>query len=427
MFRFIMRHGWWIISLGVIALLFWAFYRPASPVVISTAPLHQQAYVWQRAWTAAVKESVETLGPEFPRIVVLAAQVQWQNDFPTVFKVPIDYEALRRGKAPFGLAIRIGPRNPAAQSPEVIADLAESVVRGSPTLPMELQLDFDCPESKLAGYAGWVKAIRERIKPVPLTITALPSWLNSGDFPGLAKATDGYVLQVHSLQRPTTKDATGVLCDPTTAMAAVNRAGRIGVPFRVALPTYGYRLAFDSTGKMIGLSAEGPTPNWPAGTNVRLLCADAPALAGLVRQWTAGHPEAMRGILWYRMPTEDDRLNWRWPTLKSVMAGKVPAAKVRVEVSRTEELLREIEVINDGDGDASLDFDVQLEWEEADLTAADAVNGFERSQASSHSMILKPGGELPMPFLSPGRSLTIGWLRLSKDKEVHAHVQTNHP
>jgi hypothetical protein len=45
-------------------------------------------------------------------------------------------------------------------------------------VPRELQIDFDCAESKLDGYQVWVEAIKYKISPVPVTITALPSWLN---------------------------------------------------------------------------------------------------------------------------------------------------------------------------------------------------------------------------------------------------------
>jgi hypothetical protein len=41
------------------------------------------------------------------------------------------------------------------------------------------------------------------------------------------------------------------------------------VPFRVALPTYGYVLAFDRNDKFIRLSAEGPAKEWPDGAQLR--------------------------------------------------------------------------------------------------------------------------------------------------------------
>jgi hypothetical protein len=63
-------------------------------------------------------------------------------------------------------------------------------------------IDFDCAESKLDGYRVWVEAIQRRVAPLPVTITALPSWLNSRAFQRLAAVATNYVLQVHSVERP---------------------------------------------------------------------------------------------------------------------------------------------------------------------------------------------------------------------------------
>jgi len=65
------------------------------------------------------------------------------------------------------------------------------------------------------------------------------------------------VLQVHSLERPKDINTRFELCDSKAARRAVDLAGKVGVPFRVALPTYGYLIAFDSEGKYLGLSGRG--------------------------------------------------------------------------------------------------------------------------------------------------------------------------
>ena len=64
------------------------------------------------------------------------------------------------------------------------------------------------------------------------------------------------MLQVHSLERPKNFDAPFTLCDANAARRAVTWAAKIGVPFRVTLPTYGYLVAFAPGGQFVGLSAE---------------------------------------------------------------------------------------------------------------------------------------------------------------------------
>jgi hypothetical protein len=285
----------------------------------------------------------------------------------------------------------------------------------------ELQIDFDCAESKLAGYRVWVEAIQRRVAPLPVTITALPSWLDSHAFKRLAMSATNYVLQVHSVERPTDIHGPFTLCDPRAAQRAVERAGRIGVPFRVALPTYGYVLAFDRTGKFIGLSAEGPRKSWPAGTQLREMSANPIELSTLVRGWTASRPKAMTGVIWYRLPVAVDNFNWRWPTLGAIVASRVLREVLRVNARRVETELVEISLANEGDLDISSRLAVEVRWPDARLVAGDGLRDFElvdrslstaRFQTKSNSIRL-PAGDF----------LTLGWLRFDRDCEVRCELK----
>jgi hypothetical protein len=317
-------------------------------------PLRHEVYVWQRAWTGPVREAVARRGTNFSALCVLKAEVSWKDGKPQVARVAVDYPTLAEARRPVGIALRIGPYSgpflqavrgrgrESAPSPAdkdqsrfmsvatiqnqnataLLTDLAASIVAEARSNHLdlgELEMDFDCAESKLDGYRVWVEAIQRRVAPLPVTITALPSWLDSRAFKRLAAVATNYVLQVHSVERPKSLDAPFTLCDPRAARRAVERAGRIGVPFRVALPTYGYTLAFDPSGRFIGLSAEGPRPNWPTNALLREVRSDATAIARLVQDWTASRPAAMRGVIWYRLPVATDKRNWRWETLREIV------------------------------------------------------------------------------------------------------------
>jgi hypothetical protein len=313
----------------------------------TSGPLRHEAYVWQRAWTGPVRGAVAEHGTNFASLVVLKAEVSWKDGQAQVARVSPDYATLAAAHQPVGLALRIGPYAGSITAPHTpeglksseaitlfLCDLAASQVAQARTNHLnlyELQIDFDCAESKLDGYRLWVEAIQQRVAPLPVTITALPSWLNASAFKRLAAVATNYVLQVHSLERPSDIHAPFTVCDPRAAKRAVQRAGRVGVPFRVALPTYGYVIAFDKAGKFIGLSAEGPRRNWPEGTQLREVSADPMAMAALVQTWTASRPAAMRGVIWYRLPVTADNYNWRWPTLAAIMAGRSPPDSPRAE------------------------------------------------------------------------------------------------
>ena len=127
------------------------------------------------------------------------------------------------------------------------------------------------------------------------------------------------MLQVHSLEKPKDFGAPYSLCDTNRALAAVEKASRLGIPFRVALPTYGYLIAFATNGQFVGISAEGPAKDWPANAQLREIRSEPLAMAFLTRTFSEKRPANMRGVIWYRLPTLVDNLNWHWPTLRAIV------------------------------------------------------------------------------------------------------------
>jgi len=394
----------------------------------STLSLPQDVYVWQRNWNQVVRDAITEHGSNFETLVALKAEVSWHAKRPEFVQVPLDYALLKKSGSHIGLALRVGPYpGPFLESDRATAFLtsvAAAIVgeaRSKGCVADELQIDFDCAQSKLDGYRVWVAAIRRAIAPVPVIITALPSWLNEPSFPKLIAAADGCVLQVHSLEAPRSVDAPFTLCDPVEAQRAVERAGQWNVPFRVALPTYGYIIAFNRNGKFAGLSADGPRKDWPADYQLREIRTDPSAMAQLVRFWTTNHPPSMRGIIWYRLPVTDDFLNLRWPTLAAMMAGRVPREHVHAAARRVEPGMMEISLVNDGELDLSSRLAVQVTWTNARLVAGDGIGGFNladtgpgaaRFQVDDNSFRL-PAGE----------KRVVGWLRLSEDREVKVEIK----
>jgi hypothetical protein len=390
--------------------------------------LPHAAYVWQRAWTMPVRHAVAERGQVFARVVVLRAEVTWQGNQPRVAHVPVHYPALVETKRPVGLALRIGPHAGSLNrtGPEIsfLADLSQKLVeeaRKGGVPPSELQLDFDCASLKLEGYRAWVEVIRTRVAPVPVVITALPDWLEQPDFERLVRAADGYVLQVHSLERPRSFEAPFTLCDPNAARRAVAKASALGVPFRVALPTYGYIMAFDNAVRFIGLSAEGPAKGWPSGSRTREGRADPLQIAGLVQEWSSSTPPALKGLLWYRLPVPGETLNWRWPTLNAILQARIPRKSVRVEAHRVEAGLAEVRLVNDGELDISSRLAVKARWSGVRLMAGDGLHGFEMADRGVSSAKFETGARAYR--LAAGEQQAIGWLRLGADCEVQVEIE----
>jgi hypothetical protein len=393
--------------------------------------MSQEAYVWQRSWTEPVRQSVQDHAADFSGLVVLKAEVSCTGKHPGVVSVPIHYETLVKTKRPVGIAIRIGPYqgpfSTDAPATKLIFGVAQSALAEAKQHQLavrELQLDFDCAESQLDGYRLWVQALHARIAPMSLTITALPSWLKQPAFGRLVSTTDGYVLQVHSLERPRDATTAFTLCDPVLAQRAVERAGEFQVPFRVALPTYGYRIAFDSAGRFVGLSAEGPARSWPPGVQEREVRADPIELAQLTQFWATNHPPAMQGLIWYRLLITNDILNWRWPTLSAIVALRSPHESVRAESRRVEPGLVEISLANNGELDISSRLAVEVRWSReggARLVAADGLRGFETVDEGPSTLRLQ--NQSQSCRLPAGERQVIGWLRFNYDREVQVELE----
>ena len=390
--------------------------------------LPHQVYVWQRAWTPPVGEAVAQHATNFTEAAVLLAEVTWKNKIPSVARAAVDFSALAKTHCPVGLVLRVGPFNGelATNAPAMnfLAGLAAALVaeaRTNQIQPMELQIDFDCATSKLDDYRAWIAVMKRRLAPLPVTVTALPTWLESPAFALLAATSTNYILQVHSLTKPTDINAPFALCDSAAAKRAVARAGEIGVPFRVALPTYTYLVAFNAAGKFIGLSAEAPRADWPAGTQLREMSADPLALSSLVQAWNTNRPTALRGVIWYRLPVAVDNFNWRGPTLAAIISARVPSEKFSVTTCRVEPGLVEISLENTGELDISSRLAVEVRWSDARLIAGDGLRGFELAEQNNSAA--KFQNQQPSFRLPAGEKIILGWLRFDKEIEVQLEVK----
>ena len=390
----------------------------------SSTPLTQEVYLWQRDWNDAVTQSLRDHASAFSGLTILAGEISWQQNHQQFTPINYDASLLKTLHTPFGLALRIGLFPGTFKDHPELDSLPITVLtqaRQGGLNIVELQIDFDCPESRLVDYAQWLSRIRSQISGCAIGITVLPGWLNNRSIAVLVESADSIVLQVHSLHRPRQGDPLA-LCNPAEAMAAVAKAARFNRPFRVALPTYSYLAAYNAQGNLLGIAAEGPEKTWPADAVIERLGAVPEAMADLVAQWRQSHPSLMTGIVWYRLPIATDHLNWQWITLERVMAGIKPHAAVSAAVRDAQDGSMELTVANRGDADAVMPRLVRVEIPSAAVVAADALEGYEVVRKESaieyhiHSGVLPDG-------LPAGKSRAIGWLRLEAHMEVRAYVE----
>jgi hypothetical protein len=346
------------------------------------AALAHDVFVWQRRWTAPVRDAVQNA--DFRRLIVLLEEVEWDGETPLSRPSEADLAALVARARPVGVAVRVGLPD-AGWGPSVATATIAAVrrVRGrvesAGLHPAELHLDLDVPTARLGEYAAWLPQVRAAWPGVALSITGLPTWLDQPTLPAVLAAVDDWVLQVHWL-RPGPPRA---LFDRDEALAAVKRAGELGRPFRVALPTY-------------------------TSGGVR---ADPAEMAARVAGWQEDAPAAMEGIAWFRLPVAGDATTWPISALGAVREGRVPRVSATAEAVLSDGAW---DVVVRADGEDTLAAPcVTVRWSGGNLADADASRG--RVRVAEAQAWWSLDGEV-----QPGEALTAGWFRLAPGARIDA-------
>jgi hypothetical protein len=397
------------------------------------APLQTEVYVWQRTWTPAVKESIAELAAESPGYCALGLEFGFdrEGNIEGIQATKLDWDLAARlaGEKRFSVAVRVhqnragwAPNSTSAACDEIVKLAAKLTERG--ISPAELQIDYDCPQSKLGDYAKFLTELRDRLPSQKLTITTLPSWLGEADFPTLADATDGYVLQVHSLSLPEPGEPEGVaLCDTKQAIHDIQRAARIGRPFRVALPSYSSIVLFDAGGEVVDVVSEDLNAPTHSYQRAEFAHADEGELAELVAELDAKHPSALKGIIWYRLPIESDRMNWPMAAFRKIVAGEAPTVKSGIEL-RTDPSNGAVGVVFVNSGETAVSLPAQVRVNATSITSFDALAGYECSLAEDRSgaLIITAPPAMAIRRLRPGEEIHLAWLR-HEAGTLAAHIE----
>ena len=122
--------------------------------------------------------------------------------------------------------------------------------------------------------------------------------------PALLDAVDGWTLQLHALVPPVAGGPVEPLFRADRARDAITAAARLGRPFRIALPTCGYTLAFAPDGRFLGAAAERPI-SWRPEVHTQRLVPDPAEIAAFVAELDDRHPPELVGRVWSacRTPT----------------------------------------------------------------------------------------------------------------------------
>lgn len=220
------------------------------PTGVPSAPFPHDAYIWQRAWTPRVIAAAERSADLVRAWRVLLAEADSAGRWVTV---AVPWNALQATDRPVVAVIRIDGRLDEARMPVLLDRIVATLDRPAGTIT-GLEIDYDCPTSRLAGYAGFLAVLRQRLPAsLKLSITALPTWKNSPALDLLGTSLDEVVLQVHAVDDPHRG-----LFDPDQAEKWIHAfARRVARPLRVALPTYDVRVTWRD-GRLASVEGEMP-------------------------------------------------------------------------------------------------------------------------------------------------------------------------
>lgn len=369
--------------------------------------LDQQLYVWQRQWTPAHEPALRASRSDFSTLRVLALQgfpgTRWS-------RAQVDPGLLKADGRPLIAVIRLDgqlqsldPEQVTAQILQVIADWQAQglTLRG-------IEIDHDAGSARLAAYAELLEHLRTALPPsLPLSITALPAWLDSAQLPALLQSVDSSVLQVHAVSDPRRG-----LFDPQQALKWAKAWARVSdKPFYLALPAYGVAL-LDTDGGAPVVESEVQLER---GGQRRELLADPLQLSQLAKTLREDPPEHLAGLIWFRLPLANDRRAWSLTTLRAVAQGDLLSSHLGLSF-KEQEGLYDIQLENRGNLDSPWPARITLKAQ--DCAGADALAGYALQQnADLLTFTRLRDGRLPA-----GGQRAIGWARCAHIDQGGSHV-----
>ncbi|EJM13570.1 Protein of unknown function (DUF3142), partial [Pseudomonas sp. GM21] len=276
-----------IVSLSALVLLSGCEQQDAPP-------LDQQLYIWQRQWTPAHDAALRDSRADFSTLRVLALQAFPQAGW---HRARIDPGLLKRDGRPLIAVIRLDGQLKSLDQDEMTAQIQQvlSDWQGQGLTLTGVEIDHDAGNARLPAYRAFLAHLRGDLpSTLPLSITALPAWLDSPELPALLSTVDSSVLQVHAVSDPRRG-----LFDPTQARQWARRWSRVTTkPFYLALPAYGVALLPSAGGAPV---VESEVPVGRSGERRELL-ADPLQLSTLAAELRADPPAHLAGLIWFRLP-----------------------------------------------------------------------------------------------------------------------------
>jgi len=372
-----------------------------------TPPLDQQLYIWQRQWTPAHEAALRDSRADFSTLRVLALQAFPRDGWRRAL---IDPVLLKADGRPLIAVIRLDGQLKSLDQDAVLAQIQQILGdwQGRGLTLAGVEIDHDAGSAKLPAYRAFLAHLRAALPvSLPLSITALPAWLDSPELPALLATVDSSVLQVHAVSDPRRG-----LFDADQAKKWARAWSRVtDKPFYLALPAYGVALLSGTDGAP-QVESEVPVEH---GGERRELLADPLQLSTLAGELRQDRPVHLAGLIWFRLPLPNDRRAWSLTTLGAVARGDVLNSRLSLQLSENNGLY-DISVGNQGNLDSA--WPERLTLAVQGCEGADALAGY----ALHQSQDLLTFTRLRDGRMAAGGQRAIGWARCAKIDRGGSHV-----
>ncbi|MBD9619865.1 DUF3142 domain-containing protein [Pseudomonas sp. PDM07] len=359
-------------------------------------PLDQQLYVWQRQWTPAHDAALRDSRTDFSTLRVLALQAFPQSGWS---RARIDPALLKRDGRPLIAVVRLDGQLNGLDRDEVTAQIQQVLNdwQGQGLTLSGVEIDHDAGNARLPAYREFLTHLRGVLPAsLPLSITALPAWLDSSELPALLATVDSSVLQVHAVSDP----RRGLFDPDQTRQWARAWSRNTSKPFYLALPAYGVALLPGAGGAPV-VESEVPIER---GGERRELLADPQQLSKLGTELRADPPAHLAGLIWFRLPLANDRRAWSLTTLGAVARRDTLDSHVGLKLS-AQDGLYDISLSNQGNLDSA--WPERLTLAVQGCEGADALAGYALQQRPDLLTFIRlRDGRIPA-----GGQRAIGWAR----------------
>lgn len=366
------------------------------------------AYIWQRQWNSAVVVAMQQSSDLIRVWRVLAATSDSRGH---IQPVAVDWSALARSGRAVVPVVRIE-----GQLMQWETDIPSDEVRNvlahwrAYQLPIAgIEIDHDCGTARLPAYAEFLMRLRARLdKDIALSITALPTWLSSSHLAAVLKPVDEVVLQVHAVQNP----RAGLFHAQQARRWIEDWSQHHMTPFRVALPTYGSRVSWRTDGSLHVVESE--TSLLAGGYGATELLASPTEVQAFLAELERRPVPRLRGVVWFRLPTAEDRRAWSLATWRAVLSRQSLHALVEVEIDESNTPgMHNLVLVNRGEVDTELPGQVILPYA---CTLADGINGYVLKHRDGGLFLQR----VQEGLLRSHRQQLIGWMRCAaQEGDIH--------